>query len=226
MRGLLLITALSAVAACGPRPVEDVSTDAASAIETLHVVQAPPLRVYGDEPARTVDRRAEDLARVARRLDEDLFDEAPSPDLEVWLFRDAESTRHHTRQILGRDPDPPEGFYSVADHAIVVDVSPGEHAPVHYLVHAYVHANFPQCPVWFDEGLAAMYEGAVDTLAENAALPTLRELTDLDQAGFHGAGRAVHRAMSRRGCQWLQYQGLLRAYSDPLRANHGPDPGG
>ncbi len=210
------------VIACGSPAVEPP----AETTEALGVVEIGGLRVHGDEAPETLQRRADALAAVAGRLREDLFDQAPEPPLDVWLFSDPASTTVNTQRLFGRAPDPPEGFYSVADHAIVVDVSQGDRAPVHFLVHAFMHANFPQCPVWFDEGLAALYEGAAAVLPPDGDLPSLQALTQLDQAGFHGVGRPVHRVMSRRVCEWLEHQGLLRAFYDQLRANHGSDPGG
>lgn len=33
---------------------------------------------------------------------------------------------------------------------------------VHEIVHPFIEANFPDCPSWFNEGLASMYEQCRD----------------------------------------------------------------
>ncbi len=214
MRSFALLLAL-VLGACATRPADDPMAG-------FHAVHAPPLRILGDEAPAIVERRASLLTATATQLTDDLFDAAPAPTLDVWLLRDADSTAANTQRLFGHDPDPPAGFYSVADHAIVVDVSRGDRAPVHYLVHAYVYANLPGCPVWLDEGLAALYEGREDTLDPAHALPSLRALLAMDQATFHGEGVATHRPLARELCAWLQHQGKLRAVTGRLDTTRDP----
>lgn len=193
--------------------------------EGITVVHIPPFRVLGDESPEQVHRRAEDAVRAtADRLRREGFTEDPAPSLDLWMLNGATSTSAHTRRLFGHEPDPPEGFYSVAEHTIVVDVSRAD--PVHFVVHAFVHANIPGCPVWFDEGLAAFHEDPDGAVASAAQLPTLRELTELDQAGFHGRDRQLHRTAARLLCRHLQREGALEQTQQHLRSNLTSDPTG
>lgn len=219
MRSFVLLLAFALCACSSAPPADDPLAD-------FHTVLAPPLRILGDEGPRTVERRAALLTATAQQMTDGLFAEAPAPGLDVWLLRDAASTSENTRRLFGHDPDPPEGFYSIADHAVVVDVSLGDRAPVHYLVHAYVYANVPGCPVWFDEGLASFHEDPGGAAAPAAQLPTLRALTDLDQAGFHGRDRQTHRAAARLLCRYLQQEGRLEQIPRQLKLNLASDPTG
>ena len=39
-----------------------------------------------------------------------------------------------------------------------MNIATGGGTLVHEIVHPFVAANFPQCPSWFNEGLASLYE--------------------------------------------------------------------
>lgn len=209
-----------------PPAAEGPAPTAAAVPDGITAVHIPPFRVLGDESPEQVHRRAESIRRAADLLRSDLFTADPAPTLDIWLFRDAASTAEHTRRLFGHEPDPPEGFYSVVDHAVVADISQGDRTPVHFLTHAYVHANIPGCPVWFDEGLAALYEGGDGDVSSITELPTARELTGLDQAGFHGPNWRTHRTAAHLLCSYLRHEGRLRQTLEQLQANLASDPTG
>ena len=187
-------------------------------------IDVPPFRVRGDEAPEVVANRAAALAEAAALLRSDFFQRDPEPLLDVWLVR---------------DPAPPGGYYSIGEHKVLVDLSEGDGAPVHFLVHAFMHANLPDCPVWFDEGLAALMENGVeqdghivgradarlaplqDDIREGA-LPTIEVLSTLDRAGFHGERLDVHDRMARYLCYHLQQEDLLRPYFEALADGHDP----
>jgi hypothetical protein len=191
--------------------------------EGITVVHIPPFRVLG--APEQVDRSAEEAIRAsADQLRGEGFTTDPTPTLDIWLFSGAAATAEHTRRLFGHEPDPPEGFYSVAEHAIVVDVSQAD--PVHFVAHAFVHANLPGCPVWFDEGMACLFEAPDSAAPPGTQLPTLRELTRLDQAGFHGRGWQTHKTAARLLCRYLRHQGRLEQTLGDLRLNLASDPTG
>ena len=191
-------------------------------------IESPPFRVLGDEAPDVVAERARALTAAAALLRTDFFERDPEPTLEVWLLR---------------GPAPSESRYSVGEHEVVVDLSKPDGAPVHFLVHAYMHANVPDCPVWFDEGLAALMESGVDreghirgqldprlaALQDDiraGVLPTIEMLTALDRAGFYGERWDVHERMARYLCYHLQQEDLLRPYARELMGAQGTDSAG
>ena len=125
----------------------------------FHVVVVPPFVVIGDEPERVVESRARDIAAWAvRRLKQEYFTAGPPDILDVWLFKNDESYRHHARELFGEEPSTPYGYYSPRHRAIVLNIATGGGTLVHEIVHPFVHADFPSCPTWFNEGLASLYE--------------------------------------------------------------------
>jgi hypothetical protein len=240
----LAVALLLAAAGCGSGTAASAPAGSPGLPDGITAVAVPPYRVLGDEPADVVEARARgSVEQPAALLRSTLFEREPAPTLDVWLFRDGASMAHHAEELFAHRPDTPEGFYAVAEHAIVVDVSTGDGAPVHFLSHAFMAANHPTCPVWFDEGLAALYEvwrerqgriaGEIDAQLpwlqqeiRAGELPSLEALTALDRAGFHGPARATNRRMARYLCYHLQQQQQLREFFDQLRGADPRDPGG
>ena len=131
--------------------------------DSFHVVAVPPFVVIGNESRATVERRAaETVGWAVRRLRQDFFPRDPATTIEVWLLKDAADYREHSRQMFGIEPTTPFGYFSQRHQALVMDISTGGGTLVHELVHPLMAANFPECPAWFDEGLASLYEQCGD----------------------------------------------------------------
>jgi len=223
IRGALIAVALGVAIGCdrgpGESPGEPTSGTPATATTTIDV---PPFRVHGAPGIAAEQARA--IEATAALLRADLFEHDPRPTLDVRLV----------------DP-PAESRYSIAEHAIVVDRS--QAAVSHFVVHAYVQANLPGCPVWVDEGLAALLEDGVEcdgrlhgplddrlpALQDDiraGALPTLEALTSLDHAGFHGERWDVNERMARYLCYHLQQTDRLQPFVRALQEVGGEDPTG
>src|ERR1051325_4037206 len=107
----------------------------------------------GDEAAAMVNRRATRSVRWAvARLKKDFFPRDPEEIIDIWLFRDRQSYTNHTWQLFRETPSSPFGYYSEEKHALFMNIQTGGGTLVHEIVHPFVHANFPQCPAWFNEG--------------------------------------------------------------------------
>ena len=125
----------------------------------FHVVPVPPFVVIGDEPAAQVERRAHGTVEWAvLRLQQEYFSRSPQRTIDIWLFKDADSYRRHSQQLFDITPSTPFGYYSEPNRALVMNISTGGGTLVHELVHPLMAANFAQCPAWFNEGLASLYE--------------------------------------------------------------------
>jgi hypothetical protein len=56
------------------------------------------------------------------------------------------------------DPLPRFGYYLHGAREVVVDAAQGIHTLTHEIVHPIVARDFPAAPLWFDEGLGALFE--------------------------------------------------------------------
>jgi len=212
--------------------------------EGFTVVVEPPFVVIGDEAAGVVKRRAERTVRwTVRLLKKDYFEKDPDEILDIWLFRDKESYRKHTKELFGIEPHTPFGFCSRDNHALIMNVATGGGTLVHEIVHPFMRSNFPECPAWFNEGLASLYEQCRErdghiTGMTNWRLAGLQKairgkktfsferLTGLTDAEFYGRGSGLHYAQARYLCYYLQEEGLLRELYRRFRANCSEDPTG
>ena len=118
-----------------------------------------PFVVVGDDRPALVRRRATGTVQWAvDKLKQDYFKKDPKQIIDVWLFKDKESYEKHTVALWGEKPTTPYGYYSSQHKALVMNISTGGGTLVHEIVHPFIESNFPDCPSWFNEGLASLYE--------------------------------------------------------------------
>ena len=123
------------------------------------IVVQKPFVVIGDQPPAEVRRWATGTIQWAvDRLKQEYFERDPEALLDIWLFKDEASYNKHTREIFGDTPDTPFGYFSHQHQALIMNIDTGGGTLVHELVHPFMAANFPECPAWFNEGLASLYE--------------------------------------------------------------------
>lgn len=208
------------------------------------VVSTPPFVVIGDGPLEGVREDAESVVRWAgARLRAETFALDPGEIVEVWLFSGEESTLRNTSAIFGETPTTPYGYYSPCDRALIMNVALGYGTLVHEMVHAFMAANFPAAPVWFNEGLASLYEqpserdghirggtnwrlpGLQDAIRAGR-VPALADLLATSSRAFYGDGRGTRYAAARYLCYFLQEKGLLVRYYHRFVAAQARDPTG
>jgi hypothetical protein len=207
------------------------------------VVQAPFV-VIGDEPAERVKTRAVDTVKWAvDRLKAQYFQRDPQMIIDIWLFRDKESYEKHAEELFGAKPHTPYGYYSSQHKALVMNIATGGGTLVHEIVHPYMAANFPECPAWFNEGLASLYEQSgeekgqivgrvnwrLSGLQETIRAGRLQSLEDLCGSStddFYHRDTGANYGQARYLCLYLQEQGLLKKFYDDFRAGAKRDPGG
>ena len=210
----------------------------------FRIVIRKPFVVIGDERAAMVRWRADSTVRWAvEALRKDYFEQDPPHILDVWLFKDKASYEKHARQLFGRTPHTPFGYYSAHDRALVMNIATGGGTLTHEIVHPFMAANFPACPAWFNEGLGSLYEqcrsrdGRIVGLTNwrlaglQAALkadqvPTFKQLTATTEHEFYNQDQGTHYAQARYLCYYLQEQGLLRKFYHKFVAEHESDPTG
>jgi hypothetical protein len=231
--------------ASSPR-VKDYASHAA-ALRRRHaftVVEEPPFVVIGDAPEGAVRRWATGTVRWAvERLKRDFFEKEPADILDIWLFRDKESYEKNVEVIFGEKPSTPFGYFSPRHKALVMNIATGGGTLVHEIVHPFIHVNFPECPAWFNEGLASLYEqcgdrdgrivgftnwrlaGLQEAIREKS-LRSFETLLSTTEDEFYEDARATNYAQARYLCYYLQEQGLLVKFYKEFVANAANDPTG
>jgi hypothetical protein len=208
------------------------------------MVIAPPMVVLGDEPREAVKARAQNtVAWAVQRLKADYFKKDPEHIIAVWLFKDKESYEKNALALFGQGPHTPYGWYSSTHNALIMNIATGGGTLVHEIVHPFMRANFPECPDWFNEGLASLYEQSEDRgghicgrtnwrLAglqksiQEGKLLTFEALCSTTTGRFYNEDRGANYAQARYLCYYLQEKGLLVKYFHRFVAGRKDDPTG
>jgi hypothetical protein len=208
------------------------------------IVVTPPFVVIGDESPGTLRRRSNDTVKWAvDKLKKAYFTKDPNQILDIWLFKDKESYEKNVKNLFGKTPDTPFGYFSEQDKALVMNISTGGGTLVHEIVHPFVAANFPHCPAWFNEGLGSLYEqsgeedgeihgytnwrlAGLQRAIKRGNLPSFKDLCGTTDSEFYEKDRGANYGQARYLCYYLQQKGLLRSYYRRFLANHEDDPTG
>lgn len=206
------------------------------------VIVERPFVVTGDSPH--LGGIAKNTVRWAvTRLKKDFFEHDPSWFVDVWLFDGKKSYEEHTAAIFSETPTTPYGYYSPKWGALIMNIATGSGTLVHEIVHPFVHENFPECPTWFNEGLASLFEQCEDKdghihgrtnwrltglkkAIERGSLPTFEELTATSTREFYGDEQPDHYAQARYLCYYLQEKGLLVDFWRRFLKDQKSDPTG
>ena len=209
------------------------------------VVVQPPFVVVGDEAPEVVRRRVVQTVKWAvDKLKQDYFARDPDEIIDIWLFRDATSYTSHAQTLFHDRPSSPFGYYSPASHALVMNIATGGGTLVHEIVHPFMRANFANCPAWFNEGLASLYEASseknghihglvnwrfkeLEKAIREGRTISFQKLTSMSDAEFYGgSGYSQYYAQARYLCYYLQEKGLLVKFYRQFAARARSDPTG
>ncbi len=212
--------------------------------EEFHIVLQRPFVVVGDEAEETVRKRSVGTVKWAvDKLKKLYFSDDPDEIIDIWLFRDKESYEKHAEALFGSRPTTPYGYYSSADRALVMNISTGGGTLVHEIVHPFIASNFPECPSWFNEGLASLYEqcgerdgkitgytnwrlrGLQQAISRDR-VPPFRELMSTTTREFYNEDPGSNYGQARYLCYYLQEHDLLVKYYHAFRRNAKADPTG
>jgi hypothetical protein len=208
-----------------------------------------PFVVIGDEAPHVVRQRATNTVKWAvDRIKQDYFQRDPDAIIDIWLFKDKASYEKWTKKLFDDMPTTPFGYYSPTHNALIMNISTGGGTLVHEIVHPFMRANFAECPSWFNEGLASLYEQSAERHGHIIGLPNWRlpGLQDAIRAGkvmsfekllattdneFYGGGTNARNYSQNYGqarylCYYLQQHGLLVKFYKTFVANAKKDPTG
>jgi hypothetical protein len=197
----------------------------------------PPFILAGDLPAERLETvYQETVALTTRALQIDYFDREPEVPITVLMLSTDESYRQALQRFGQSRRGEYAGLYQREERTILLNLSTGVGTLSHELTHALAHADFPQMPEWFDEGLASLHEEAefsADGLhllgRDNWRLRFLHEAEDRER--WKSLGRllaepfaepdvaALDYALARSLCLFLQERGLLPAFYRKCRGD-------
>ncbi|UCG56245.1 MAG: C39 family peptidase [Phycisphaerales bacterium] len=208
------------------------------------IVLEPPFVVVGDEKPSVVRSRAERTVKwFVDHIRKLYFEKAPPKVYSIWLFKDNESYRRYAKELFNDEPDTPFGYCSDSNQALIMNIATGGGTLCHEIVHAFTTSNFPQCPAWFNEGLASLYEqcgpragrvvgltnwrlAGLKTEIRAGTLPSFKTLLGTTTYRFYNMRRGNNYAQARYLCYYLQEKGLLVKFYDTFRRNVKNDPSG
>lgn len=217
--------------------------------EDFTVIVQKPFVVVGDGDPRLIRNTwaAGTISWTVRQLKAAYFSNDPNRIIDIWLFKDKTSYEKHTQAFWHEKPGTPFGYYSSPNKALIMNIATGGGTLVHEIVHAFMEANFSNCPPWFNEGLASLYEqceerngtiwgltnwrlpGLQDTI-RSGHLPSFKALTAMNSNEFYSGNDRDHYsdnyAQSRYLLFYLQEKGILRQYYKAFTAHDSSDPTG
>ena len=210
----------------------------------FHILIQKPFVVIGDEsPQRVRSRAVRTVKWAVEHIKQDYFSSDPTAIIDIWLFKDKDSYEQNCRKLFRTDPGTPFGFYSSAHRALVMNISTGGGTLVHEIVHPFMESNFPECPSWFNEGLASLYEQSgerngqiigrtnwrlrgLQLAIESDRLGSFEELCTTTRREFYDDPNGTNYAQARYLCYYLQENGLLRKFYRQFLDSADQDPGG
>ena len=209
----------------------------------FHIRIEQPFVVVGDESPEMLKRRCRSIRWAVDRLKNQYFKHDPDQIIDIWLFRNKQSYETNVKKLFGEKPGTPFGYYSSRHRALVMNISTGGGTLVHEIVHPFIERNFADCPSWFNEGLASLYEQSGDDKGQIVGftnwrlaglqraiagddVPSFKALCETTTNEFYREDPGTNYSQARYLCYYLQQQGKLRSFYDRFRRNVKDDPTG
>ena len=204
----------------------------------------PPYVIAGDLDQQILTKYHSEIVQpVEHALYQSLFRQRTEKPITILIFSSDNVYQRYADTLDGRNTANYYGYFERDQRRVVMNRQTGDGTLIHELTHAFIQADFPQLPVWFDEGLATLYEESdfaegragltglpnwrLKTLQEgkrNGNLQTLEKL--IASNGLRSRYQSLDYAHARYFCLYLQEQRLLSACYRSLRGTHLSDPQG
>lgn len=236
------------LAACAPLPAE-TPEDALKKTMSEALGKGAAFRLEGPFLAggkleeKELERITATIARSRAALGKQFFDKEPDRLLAVYLLPNYDQYLAFCVKKYGDPPSSQYGFYMPGKKELVMNIGTGTGTLVHEVTHALMDFDFPDCPAWFNEGLASLYEqsstagGKIVGLVNwrlpllqravgDGSVPSWKDLSAFTGPGFYGDGSKLRYATARYLCMYLQEQNLLETFFEKFRDRHKEDPTG
>jgi hypothetical protein len=175
------------------------------------------------------------------------FTKRPDRAVSAFIFDAQGPFDAHCRALVGANPEPLLGAYSLKTRTICVNAGPGASTLVHEMVHPIIQTDFPHAPAWIDEAIASLYESpifpkqgeiegvtnwrlarlqhALDSAADKDKL-RVDALFVMSDADFRGRDIDLHYAVARFFAQWLDARRALWPFYCGWRDGYTDDKSG
>ncbi len=180
------------------------------------------------------------IANAEKCFYNDFFSTRPNEVISVFLFKDEETYKYWAEKLFEDTEVSYYGYYKPSEKVILMNISTGGGTLVHELTHVYLRFNFPEIPVWLNEGLGSLYERCTMSNYEitglvNWRLPSLQNsiinktykslkyLFNVTEDEFYGENSGYYYAQARYFCYYLQELGLLKKFYKRFRSNYKED---
>lgn len=196
----------------------------------------PPFVVIGNcSPDQLSTYASDSIMRPAEIMWRMYFHNKPDEVITVLLFEDDASYRQWTAKLLGDTDVSHFGYYRPDSRTLAMNISTGTGTLVHELTHALIAYDFPDVPLWFNEGLASLHEQCsigpdgitglanwrLKELQKAIREKQLRPLADLvTKDDFYGPYRSLNYGQARYFVMYMQQKGLLEKFYNEFKANH------
>lgn len=209
----------------------------------LRIVTHAPFVLISDLPEQELENWYQwTIAPASRAIVAEYIANQPDQPISLFLFRGSAPYESYGESLFGDRHISVYGYYKPQDRAVMVNLATGSGTLVHELTHALMDFDFPDAPLWFQEGLASLHEQAgydssngqrvlrgrinwrlamlQDALAQGRLkpLPTL-----VSESGFSGEDEALDYAHARYFCLYLQQRGYLSTVYRQFRRDHQSD---
>lgn len=180
------------------------------------------------------------IAPAEKSFYNDFFSIKPNDVITVFLFKNEESYRYWAEKIFNDTDVSLFGYYKPSDRVVLVNISTGSGTLVHEMTHVFLRFDFPDIPVWLNEGLGSLYEqcsiynseikGLVNwrlpllqkTIMDNSYKPLIN-LFEISDEEFYGYESNFYYSQARYFCFYMQEKGLLRQFYKNFRDNFDLD---
>lgn len=180
------------------------------------------------------------IAPAEKSFYNDFFSIKPNDVITVFLFKDEVSYRYWAEKIFNDTDVSLFGYYKPSDRVVLVNISTGTGTLVHEMTHVFIRFDFPNIPVWLNEGLGSLYEqcsiynseikGLVNwrlpllqkTIMDNSYKPLIN-LFKISDEEFYGYESNYYYSQARYFCYYMQEKGLLRQFYKNFRDNFNMD---
>lgn len=203
-----------------------------------------PFVIAGDYTTEQLEKlHSQALVPMTQALWRAYFDRRPDQPIIIVVLHD-DATYHDVAQRLDQHESTSyAGYYQRTERRMVLNLANGYGTVAHELSHALAQFDFPDMPVWFDEGLASLHEETVfsdDGLmllgasnwrskllpqaVRSRQLPSLESV--ITRQTFRGEGEGLNYAQVRSFCCYLQQRGMLSHFYRKFRNSVQNDPSG
>lgn len=180
---------------------------------------------------------------IVRAIDcfyNDFLEKSPNEITTIFLFKDDATYRYWAKQLYNDDDLSRFGYYKPTQKAMLMNIATGTGTLVHEMTHALVRFDFPDIPVWFNEGLGSLYErcslnnknilGYVnwrlprlqEAFSKNEYIP-LSDIIKMDDNVFYDENSDLHYSEARYFCMYLQELNLLKSFYKLFRDGFSSD---